>query len=129
MMRLLLMSNSTAFGGGYLDHGEAEIRQTLDGVRTVLFVPYALHDQDGYAAKVRARLQAMGLELVSIHELPDPVEAVTRAEAIFVGGGNTFRLLDGSTGRRSSSRFDSGSPPACPTSARAPAPTWRALPS
>ncbi len=94
MTRLLLLSTSTVFGLGYLDHGEGLIRQTLAGVSRVLFVPYALHDRDGYAAKARTRFAAMGFDLDSIHEQPDPVAAVAGAEALFIGGGNTFRLLD-----------------------------------
>lgn len=93
MTRALLISNSTLFGGGYLDHAEEEIRDVLDGIRTVLFVPYALHDVDAYAAKARARLAGMGLAAASVHEGPDPRVSAARAEAVFVGGGNTFRLL------------------------------------
>jgi dipeptidase E len=91
--RLLLISNSTLHGSGYLDHAADEIREVLAGVRHVLFFPYALHDRAGYAAKARQRFEALGFELTSIHERPDPVEAVNRAEAVFIGGGNTFRLL------------------------------------
>jgi dipeptidase E len=93
MSRVLLISNSTLFGRGYLDHAEEEIRNVLGGIRTVLFVPYALHDLHAYAAKARARLATMGLTLASVHEGPDPRRAVARADAVFVGGGNTFRLL------------------------------------
>jgi peptidase E len=42
MSHRLLISNSTLHGRGYLDHAEEEIRRALPGVRTVLFVPYAL---------------------------------------------------------------------------------------
>ncbi len=91
--RLLLISNSTLFGRGYLDHAEEEIRDLTRGIRTVLFVPYALHDVDAYAARARGRLAGMGLAATSIHEEPDPRDSVARAEAVFVGGGNTFRLL------------------------------------
>jgi len=59
----------------------------------VLFVPYALHDLDAYAAKARARLGTMGITLTSVHEEADPRRAVARADAVFLGGGNTFRLL------------------------------------
>ncbi len=36
----------------------------------------------------------LGHTLESIHGASDPLEAVMRAEAIFIGGGNTFRLLN-----------------------------------
>src|SRR5216684_938409 len=87
-MDLLLISNSTEHGRGYLDHVEEEIRELLGAVRRVLFLPFALFDRAAYAAKARARLEAMGLAVDS----PE-TSAVDGAEAIFVGGGNTFRLL------------------------------------
>ncbi|HSE25924.1 MAG TPA: dipeptidase PepE [Pyrinomonadaceae bacterium] len=92
--RLLLISNSTHFGRGYLDHVADEILDFLGSTQTVLFFPYALHDQDGYAAKGKARFNQMGIELTSIHQVPDPRQAIDHAQSIFVGGGNTFRLLN-----------------------------------
>lgn len=94
MRRLLLISNSTQHGSGFLDHCEAEIRDFLGAVPRVLFVPFALHDKDGYAARARERFGRMGYPLDSLHEANDPAGAVRRASAFFVGGGNTFRLLD-----------------------------------
>jgi len=91
--RLLLISNSTLHGGGYLDHAEAELRAVLGKTSRVLFVPFALHDRAAYAAQARARFEAMGYPLDSLHEASDAKTAVDEAEAIFVGGGNTFRLL------------------------------------
>lgn len=88
-----MISNSTLHGSGYLDHAAAEICDFLGNVSRVLFLPYALHDHDVYAAKARMRFQAMGYTLDSIHTAPDGRKAVTAAEAIFIGGGNTFRLL------------------------------------
>jgi dipeptidase E len=95
-MRLLLISSSTIHGSGYLDHCAAAIEKLLrPAVTRILFVPYALHDRDGYAARVRSRFTRMGFELDSIHESVDgPSAAVARAQAIVIGGGNTFRLLD-----------------------------------
>jgi dipeptidase E len=92
--RLLLISNSTNFGRGYLDHCEAEIREVLGDTTHVLFVPYALKDHDGYAATAARRFSGMGYELRSIHAESDPIAAAKAAPAFFVGGGNTFRLLD-----------------------------------
>jgi dipeptidase E len=91
--RLLLISNSTLYGSGYLDHAETEIRNFLGDVRRVLFVPYALFDRDKYAATAQARFQKMGYELTSVHTAEDPIAAVNKTEAMFIGGGNTFRLL------------------------------------
>ena len=93
MKRVLLISNSTLYGSGYLDHAATEIGDFLGNVKTVLFVPYALHNRDDYASKARERFRKMGYDLGSIHTAPDPAKAVNDAEAIFIGGGNTFRLL------------------------------------
>jgi dipeptidase E len=91
--RVLLISNSTLYGSGYLDHAESEIRSFLGDVKRVLFVPYALFDRDKYAATAQQRFQKMGYELSSIHTAENPVQAVNETDAIFIGGGNTFRLL------------------------------------
>jgi dipeptidase E len=91
--RILLVSNSTLYGSGYLDHAEAEIRDFLGNAKRILFVPYALHDRDTYANTARQRFERMGFELNSIHDASDPINAVNDTEALFIGGGNTFRLL------------------------------------
>ena len=93
MSRVLLISNSTLFGSGYLDHAESEIRDFLGDSKRVLFVPFALYDRDAYAASARDRFKRMGYELTSVHNAGDPFQAVAETEAIFIGGGNTFRLL------------------------------------
>ncbi|MFD5752570.1 dipeptidase PepE [Streptomyces sp. NPDC127033] len=92
-MRLLLLSNSTAPGRGYLDHAQEEIRTALDGRRRLVFVPYALADHDGYTARVAEALAPLGVEVTGAHTASDPAELVRDAEAVFVGGGNSFRLL------------------------------------
>ena len=91
--RVLLISNSTLHGRGYLDHAESEIREFLGEVTRVLFVPFALYDRDAYAATARDRFQKMGYELTSLHTAADARQAVSDAETMFIGGGNTFRLL------------------------------------
>jgi dipeptidase E len=91
--RILLISNSTVHGRGYLDHVEAEIRAFLGNAKSVLFFPFALYDRDGYAAKVKARFADMGYSLESAHKIDNPQEALEKTDAIFIGGGNTFRLL------------------------------------
>jgi dipeptidase E len=92
--KVLLLSSSRVHGGGYLDHAEAEIKDLLHGVSRVLFVPYALQDRDGYAKVARTKFEPMGFALDSIHDAADPKRAVEQAQAMFIGGGNTFRLLE-----------------------------------
>ena len=85
-MRLLLNSSSNVHGYGFLDHVEPFLRDFLGARRRVAFVPFAAFDHDAYVAKVRERLGRMELDVVTIEDLD-------RADALFVGGGNTFRLL------------------------------------
>jgi dipeptidase E len=93
LSRILLISNSTVHGRGYLDHVEEEIGNFLGAARTVLFFPFALHNRDEYATKAKARLAAMGYVLNSTHASDSPHKAIDDADAFFIGGGNTFRLL------------------------------------
>ena len=93
MKRLLLLSNSTNHGGGYLDHAMEEIRALLGPVRRLLFVPFALRDHAAYTARARERFAREGIAVEALTPESGP-SAVEAAEAIFVGGGNTFRLLD-----------------------------------
>jgi dipeptidase E len=91
--RILLISNSTVHGRGYLDHVEKQIRSFLGTAKTVLFFPFALFNRDEYAAKAKARLAEMGYRVDSAHIAKNRGEAIGKSDAIFIGGGNTFRLL------------------------------------
>lgn len=96
-MRLLLISNSTNAGEEYLWYPKENIGSFLgkSPVRA-LFVPYAgvTVSFDAYEKKVKERFNGIGHDIVSIHHYDDPEEAVNKAEAIVVGGGNTFRLAE-----------------------------------
>ncbi|ACS84074.1 dipeptidase PepE [Musicola paradisiaca] len=94
-MELLLLSNSSLPDQPYLQHAVEPIGQQLAGRRKVLFVPFAGVTQswDAYTDKVRQALSALELDIVGIHTVEDPLAAVQSAEAIMVGGGNTFVLL------------------------------------
>jgi dipeptidase E len=91
--KVLLISNSTVYGRGYLDHVESEIKSFLGSARRVLFFPFALYDRDAYTASARKRFSVMGYSIESAHETVAPQKAVEETDAISVGGGNTFRLL------------------------------------
>jgi dipeptidase E len=91
--RLLLVSSSKVHGSGFLQHCGEAIARRFSGLH-VLFVPLALADHDRYAATARDRFAELGIPLTSIHQADDPCAAVENAEGVFIGGGNTFRLLD-----------------------------------
>jgi dipeptidase E len=78
--RLVLIEEITTFLGTSIDR--------------VLFIPYALKDHDAYVSKMVELGITDGYGLESIHTSEDAEDAVSRAQAIFIGGGNTFRLLD-----------------------------------
>ena len=91
--RILLLSTSTVFGSGYLDYAEGEVRAFLGETKRVLFVPFALHDCNAYAARVGERLGRFGFAVDALHQASDIQQAVRQADALLIGGGNTFRLL------------------------------------
>jgi dipeptidase E len=95
-MRLLLISNSTNPGEPYLDYPKNNIKDFLGSTPVkVLFIPYAAvtFSFDDYEAKVSERFSEIGHDVVSIHRFNDPIDAVRKASAIAVGGGNTWQLL------------------------------------
>ncbi|HWE22892.1 MAG TPA: dipeptidase PepE [Myxococcales bacterium] len=111
---ILLISNSTQHGRGFLDHVEAELRDLLGAGRRVLFVPFALFDRASYGAKAQSRLASMGFDCEILDGADRPERAIERAEAFFVGGGNTFRLLkalqDSGAGAAIALRVRAGTP-------------------
>jgi dipeptidase E len=92
-MSLLLLSSSATHARPYLSHALQAIAAHLSGRKRLLFVPYALADHDGYTATVAEAMRPIGVSVEGLHLHPDPASAVSAAEAVFVGGGNTFRLL------------------------------------
>ena len=93
MKNLLLISSSRLHGSEFLEYCRDAISEHFAGRKQILFVPYALADHAGYESLVQAAFEPMGIEIRSIHHDSDPTSAIESAEGIFVGGGNSFRLL------------------------------------
>jgi dipeptidase E len=70
-----------------------QFTEFLGPVRRVCFVAYAVQDEAGHTKALNERLMPSGITLAGIHEASDPRAAAAEAEAIFVTGGNTFRLV------------------------------------
>lgn len=94
-MQLLLLSNSTMPGETYLGWPEEHLRQFLGAGKRIAFVPFAAVTMslDDYTKKTQDAFAALGHELFSLHEEKDKVKALKTADAVAVGGGNSFQLL------------------------------------
>ncbi len=90
---VLMLSSSRMGSEDYLEHAHPMIMTHLGHCRDILFIPYAgvTLGWDDYVSKVQQALPE--LNVTGIHTVTDPVEAVKSANAIVVGGGNTFNLL------------------------------------
>lgn len=79
----------------YLEWPRDLIDRFLYKVRNVAFVPYAAvgFSYDEYEQMVQGSMEKIGVSVTSIHHHGSPRQAIEEAEAIFVGGGNTFHLL------------------------------------
>ena len=96
MMRLLLISNSTNPGEPYLDYPKYEIKKFLgEEPINALFIPYAgiTFSHDEYEDKVNNRFSEINHKVTSIHHFDNPIKAIEDAEAIIVGGGNTWHMV------------------------------------
>lgn len=94
-MQILLLSSSRANNSAYLAPYMTWITSHLKEVKELLFIPYAgiSTSNDDYLSAVQQALAPTGVTVRSIHQFADARQAVTQAQAIAVGGGNTFYLL------------------------------------
>ena len=92
---LLLLSSSRSGNTPYLEHAKTMIEHHLAGIKEILCIPYAgvTLSYDDYTNKVQNALQPLDIKVTSIHQFNNPVDAVNNAQAIVIGGGNTFHLL------------------------------------
>ena len=95
-MRLLLLSNSMNPGSGYLEHALPAILEHLADARTLAFVPYAAVrvPWDEFEARVTAVFAKHDIEVRGVQRYTDPRDVVATCDAVAVGGGNTFQLVD-----------------------------------
>ncbi|MEL4455450.1 dipeptidase PepE [Lutimonas vermicola] len=96
MKNLIIASTSTIYGSGFLEYLLPELREHFKSIKSLLFIPYARPggiSHEAYTEAVAKSMQSLSIAVHGIHEFDDPEKAIEKAEAIFVGGGNTFVLL------------------------------------
>lgn len=97
MKNAILASSSSVHGSGYLEYIQEELIELFHGVSEVLFIPYARPggiSHTAYTKIAHKGLGFLGIAVKGIHEFENPKDAIQTAEAIFVGGGNTFVLVN-----------------------------------
>ncbi|WP_258240319.1 dipeptidase PepE [Pseudidiomarina homiensis] len=93
--QLLLCSSSKAGDSAYLEPVIPHLKERLAAPSNILFVPYAGvgMSYDDYTARVATALEPHGYKVIGLHTEVDAQAACQNADAILVGGGNTFHLL------------------------------------
>ncbi|MAD72678.1 MAG: dipeptidase PepE [Euryarchaeota archaeon] len=69
------------------------MKKNFEGCKKVIFIPYASRDYDEYTNSVKEMFSHLEFEIIGIHELDNPLVELEKMEGIYVGGGNTFSLV------------------------------------
>lgn len=97
MKNIIIASTSTVHNSEFLEYLLEDLKVHFKNTNTILFIPYARPSgisHDDYTKKAKIAFSKIGKDIVGIHEFNDPIKAVSQAEGIFVGGGNTFVLVN-----------------------------------
>lgn len=97
MKKLLIASSSSIYGSKFLEYLSPTLTSFFEGVSTLLFIPYARPggiSYEEYTSRVAHFFNSIGIQVTGIHEFDAPEEAISNAQAIFTGGGNTFELVN-----------------------------------
>ncbi|WP_417557742.1 dipeptidase PepE [Mesoflavibacter zeaxanthinifaciens] len=97
MKQIIIASTSTVHGGQYLDYLLDTLKIHFKDTEEVIFIPYArpsgiTHKQ--YTEKASNAFNKIEKKLIGLHTFKNPKEAIDNAKGIFVGGGNTFVLVN-----------------------------------
>ena len=90
---LLLFSSTSLHGYAPLGHAMDVMAEIVGSAKSLHFAPFAIVDHELYTARVQEILAPIGVRVVGLHAVADPRAAVEEAEVLFIGGGNSFRLL------------------------------------
>ena len=96
MKNIIIASTSTLHNGEYLEYLLPELNVLFEKCTEILFIPYARPSgisHDDYTKKVAEAFTKISKTIKGIHEFDNPIEAIEKAQGIFIGGGNTFLLV------------------------------------
>ena len=96
MKNIIIASTSTLHGETYLEYLLPELEIFFEKCQTILFIPFARPggiSHEEYTTIAVLAFAKINKKLIGIHEFDDFSKAITTAEGIFTGGGNTFLLV------------------------------------
>jgi len=96
MKNLIIASTSTVYGSGFLEYLFPILKSHFKSANEILFIPFARPggiSHDEYTKKVQNAFSTIGKKVFGLHEFDNPIEAITLAQGVFTGGGNTFLLV------------------------------------
>jgi len=97
MKKMIIASTSTIHGSEYLEYLLPTLKTFFETINELIFIPYARPSgisYDKYTKVVSAVFQKINVNVKGIHEFSDVQNALETAQAVFVGGGNTFVLVN-----------------------------------
>lgn len=96
MKNMLVASTSTLHGGSYLEYILPTLQNHFEGIKEIIFIPYARPSgisHDAYTEKVQEAFDKIDIKVKGLHSFDNPKETLSTAKGIFTGGGNTFLLV------------------------------------
>jgi dipeptidase E len=97
MKKMIIASTSTIYGSDYLEYLLPEIANLYKDAKEVVFIPYAQPSgmsYDDYTALAEKAFKKIDIKIKGLHTFDNPQEELKKAKGVFVGGGNTFLLVD-----------------------------------
>ena len=91
---LFLLSSTNVHGYARpFEHAMTDMADFVGDAQVIHFAPYAIADHAEYLSRIQRWLTFLDVPVVGLHTVPDPRAAIEAAEVLFIGGGNSFRLL------------------------------------
>lgn len=97
MKNLIIASTSTLHSGDHLEYILKDLTYFFKNTNEIIFIPYARPSgisHDDYTKKVSIAFSKINKTIIGLHTFKNPIEALKKAKGIFVGGGNTFVLIN-----------------------------------
>ena len=97
MKKLLIASTTTLHGSGYIGYISEKLSALFKSTDTIIFIAYARPSgitMVAYTEIAQKAFDKIGKKIIGLHEFKNPEKALKNAKGIFVGGGNSFVLLN-----------------------------------